>query len=280
MTEKWFWSKTEEVFELLGEIGGFRVLKTPHSEYPWLLKESSIVNMELLRLTEQQYEEKLNIKFSDYDIVNKARNLAIKWCVETNHKYGDVPVDIPYTYHLHRVYYYALKYIHLIPEELRPYVLAAAFVHDSIEDQRVTKNDIIEELGEKVSDIAYALTNLRGKNRKERASDEYYTYMQSVEGAVYLKICDRLANVEYSIETKKMLKKYQQELPDFKKALRKSVFSDLIVDINKKIQNHTYTQQYEITSQLRSVKIDLENKSNDNNDMYKNMWSELETMLA
>ena len=50
----------------------------------------------------------------------------------------------------------------------------ASFGHDLIEDTRVSYNDVKTELGQEAADIIYAVTNDKGKNRKERAGVNYY----------------------------------------------------------------------------------------------------------
>ena len=104
------------------------------------------------------------------DIEKKAKEFALKSHRKTNHKY-----DIfPYKLHLNIVVWFARKYIYLIPIDKRNNVLAACWCHDTIEDCRVTYNDIKNTLGDDVANIVYALTNDKGKNRKERAGDNYY----------------------------------------------------------------------------------------------------------
>ena len=92
----------------------------------------------------------------------------------------------------------------------------AAWGHDLIEDTRVSYNDVKKHLGEKAADIIYALTNEKGKTRKERANEKYYTRIRNTPGAVLIKLCDRIANVEYSIQTEsRMLDVYRKENPEF-----------------------------------------------------------------
>jgi (p)ppGpp synthase/HD superfamily hydrolase len=155
----------------------------------------------------------LTLSKEQEDFILIAKNYAIKCHEETNHKYGDKP----YSYHLQMVYDYAVKYCHLLPKDLIVYVLAAAWCHDLIEDARQTYNDVKDVCGERVANIAFALTNEKGKNRAERASDKYYSDMREVEGATYAKICDRLANIKNSVnEGSNMGKKYRKENPNFR----------------------------------------------------------------
>lgn len=136
----------------------------------------------------------------------------ISWIVschdDTNHKYD----NLRYIVHLKRVVDYVTKYIHHIPPQWHEIITLAAWGHDLIEDTRVSYNDVKEKLGEQVADIIYALTNEKGKTRKERAGDKYYTEMKLVKYAPFIKICDRLANASYSKENgDSMLNRYKEE---------------------------------------------------------------------
>lgn len=149
----------------------------------------------------------------------------ITWIIEqhesTNHQYDKY---LPYEFHLRMVHQVAKEFIHLVPkinygpgsESLDRAILLAAFGHDLIEDTRVSYNDVKEVLGYEVAEIIYALTNEKGKNRKERADDRYYEGIRNTEGAVFVKLCDRIANVRYGkITGSRMVQMYQKENPDF-----------------------------------------------------------------
>ncbi len=132
-------------------------------------------------------------------------NDKIKWCIdrhnETNHMYDKY---LPYEFHLRMVAHVCEKFIELIPNlndgetALRDTVILAAYGHDLIEDTRVSYNDVKENLGLGSADIIYACTNEKGKNRKERANEKYYEGIRNTQGAVFVKLCDRIANVQYS----------------------------------------------------------------------------------
>jgi len=147
-------------------------------------------------------------------IVDIAREYACEKHDATNHMYDDQLYSIG---HLKPVYGVALKYIHLIPEPDRLHVLAAAWVHDIIEDARETYGDVAKVCGYIVADIAFALTNNKGKVRKDRADANYYEGIRNVAYADYLKLCDRIANVSVSTKTgHAMGGKYKKEFKDFK----------------------------------------------------------------
>lgn len=157
---------------------------------------------------------------NSYPLLEKAKEFAIICHQSTNHWYD----GRPYSYHLMMVNEAAQKFIHLIPEQDREVVLSACWVHDVIEDTRMTYNDVKTVLGEKVADIAYALTNEKGKNRAERANDKYYEGIRNTPHATFVKLCDRIANIQHSKNTaSSMLKKYAKENPNFQQKL---FFSD------------------------------------------------------
>jgi (p)ppGpp synthase/HD superfamily hydrolase len=105
---------------------------------------------------------------------------------------------------------------HLLNEELNDYCGKAVWAHDTIEDTRVSYNDVKNQLGDEVADIVYAVTNDKGKNRKERAGDKYYEGIRNTPGAVFVKLCDRIANVQYGKMTKsRMFEMYKKENPEF-----------------------------------------------------------------
>lgn len=158
----------------------------------------------------------------------------IKWIFEqhrrVNQKYGD---GLPYSVHLNDVNKYVKKYIYLIPEEYHRDVILAAWGHDLIEDTGLTYNDVLKVLGKNVADIIYALTNEKGKNRAERANDKYYKDIKSNKLALFVKLCDRLANMTYSKkEGHGMYKKYMQENPNFKEKLYNGLYDEIWEELN------------------------------------------------
>lgn len=159
-----------------------------------------------------------------------------QWCIEqhanTNHMYDTY---LPYEFHLRMVAHVADKYRHLLDDKvdyftgqreiekgndvtvtLRVACLRAAWGHDLIEDCRVSYNDVKTILGQEAADIVYAVTNEKGKSRKDRANDKYYEGIRNTPGAVFVKLCDRIANVQYSKMTgSRMHEMYRKENDNF-----------------------------------------------------------------
>ena len=159
----------------------------------------------------------------------------IQWCIDqhrnTNHFYDTY---LPYEFHLRMVNQVAMDFRHLLDDTKdyytgKPYrgpcqeqvtlkdaCLLATWGHDLIEDTRVSYNDVKNHLGQEVADIIYAVTNEKGKTRKERANEKYYEGIRNTKGAVFVKLCDRIANIQYSKMTKsRMFEMYEKENDDF-----------------------------------------------------------------
>ena len=158
-----------------------------------------------------------------------------QWCIDqhrkTNHFYDTY---LPYEFHLRMVNEVAKDFNYLLDDTVDYYTgepyrgprqeqvtlkqacMLATWGHDLIEDCRVSYNDVMNNLGQEAADIVYAVTNEKGKNRKERGSTKYYQEMRNTPGAVFVKLCDRIANVQYSKMTKsRMFEMYKKEHQDF-----------------------------------------------------------------
>lgn len=114
----------------------------------------------------------------------------------------------PYGYHLSMVAERAMRYGGEVlgsEHDLLPLVFGAYF-HDSIEDARLTYNDVRKlaagymdgEAALLAAEIVYALTNDKGRTRAERAGEKYYAGIRATPYAPFVKLCDRLANMTYS----------------------------------------------------------------------------------
>ena len=158
-----------------------------------------------------------------------AQELAIRECAakthaDVNQRYGEE--NYPYFYHLDKVGRLVSKYLPDIivdKEDILP-VLFGAYFHDSIEDARLTYNDVNKIASKFMSsaqaylatEIVYALTNEKGRNRNERANEKYYEGIRECKYAPLVKACDRLANYNYAKEHKtRMAAIYEKEMDEF-----------------------------------------------------------------
>lgn len=163
-------------------------------------------------------------------MLQKTIEYATSKHLKVKHKYGDED----YSYHLNMVCDVAEKFIYLIDENERENVYCGCWVHDIIEDARETYNDVLENTNKTIAELAYALTNEKGKNRNERASDKYYEEMHQVPNAVFIKLCDRIANITHSKNKgSSMFEKYKKENDNFIKKLHRPELVDMINFIDR-----------------------------------------------
>ena len=148
-----------------------------------------------------------------------AKEYALEAHRSTNHYYDTY---LPYEFHLRMVVKVCETHKDLIPKVDYDNVLAACWLHDTIEDCRKNYNDIKEATSEYVAEIVRAVTNYsRGRNRKERMPDLCYSDMRDTPYAAFVKLCDRIANVQYSKMTgSSMFDKYKKEQEEFQHKLR------------------------------------------------------------
>ena len=138
--------------------------------------------------------------------------------IEVNQKYDKI---LPYSFHLEMVYNQGKKFkdiANLIRkdgdiEDYLPYsIVVGLYGHDSIEDARLTYNDIKEKFGQESAEIVYLCTENKGRNRSERKDDSFYNELKTNKLAVFVKLCDLIANVKYSLLTNStMFDKYKSE---------------------------------------------------------------------
>jgi len=136
-----------------------------------------------------------------------------------NQHYGTIH---PYSFHLDMVYEQAKLFINFIPvdEPHHSNIIAGIYGHDLIEDARVTYKDIKEIYNQEVADIIYCCTEEKGRNRNERHSEKYFNELRQNEDAIFVKLCDIIANVKYSLLTNSsMFGKYRKEYPHMKEML-------------------------------------------------------------
>lgn len=104
----------------------------------------------------------------------------------------------PYIHHLKMVIDELLEVIDLIPKKHQDAVISAAWLHDIMEDEKINNAVLEDEFGKEVAELVWLLTNHTGK----RASPEYYEKLKSNPFATIIKLCDRIANVKYSLAGK------------------------------------------------------------------------------
>jgi (p)ppGpp synthase/HD superfamily hydrolase len=153
-----------------------------------------------------------------------------QWCKERHDIYANQKYDenLPYSKHLEFVEAHFHRFKHLIGKGWVDYgvydahtsALMGCWGHDLIEDARITYNNIKDMVGKEVADIIYCCTEEKGRDRDERHSEKYYTELAVNRLAVFVKLCDIMANATYSILTKSsMYAKHKKEHEKSKKYL-------------------------------------------------------------
>ncbi len=168
-----------------------------------------------------------------------------EWCFHQhntvcNQNYGG---NSPYSFHLECTLKQCEKFEHLLPvsiftdeEDLgsvptsfRTIIKCAVLGHDLLEDCRVSYNDLISNFNTfaenykasvLLADIIYCVTDEKGRNRKERKNEKYYTELKENDFAIFVKLCDIAANTLYSkLTNNSMYNKYKKEFPKIKEKL-------------------------------------------------------------
>lgn len=161
------------------------------------------------------------------DKINRIRESAHRLHADVNQTYGE---GLPYGFHLDMVVNGIRDYGHLVcvrENDVLP-LFFGGYYHDSIEDARLTYNDVMniarkmltEEQALMATEIAYALTNDKGRTRAERAGEAYYRGIRTTPYAPFVKLCDRLANISFSCahmtpDSQHMRQVYKDEVPHF-----------------------------------------------------------------
>lgn len=133
-------------------------------------------------------------------------------------RYGKAPNDVPYEAHLEAV-----------AEVLRRFgygndgvLMSAAYLHDVIEDTCATRAELAERFGTRIADIVDAVSDPPGASRAERKAAAY-PRIAGCEGAVIVKLADRIANVEAGGP---MVDRYRAEQASFRAALQRDGVAD------------------------------------------------------
>lgn len=175
-------------------------------------------------------------KYTDFLAANQETILAIRDAAFALHaSVGQTySGQLPYSYHLGMVADAAMKYgaeVVTDEQDILP-VVFGAYYHDSIEDARLTYNDVTkvakqfmnESQAIMAAEVVYALTNDKGRTRAERAGEHYYAGIRATPYAPFVKLCDRLANMTHSFtatdgSNNRMRAVYQQEWEHFHQSI-------------------------------------------------------------
>ncbi len=148
-----------------------------------------------------------------------AKTYAIKAHKEVNDLYDGY---LPYEFHLNMVNNVFNKFSDLLTPPNWYTCGLAVWLHDVIENARKNYSEIERLFGRDCAEVVRAVTNdIRGRNRAERMSDSVYSSIKHNPDATFVKLCDRIANVKYSLLMcdKRKLDMYSGEQAHFKNKL-------------------------------------------------------------
>jgi hypothetical protein len=151
---------------------------------------------------------------------------------------------LPYSFHLNAVRKQFTKYQYLITNLPHEYlerfgntfeISIAIDGHDSIEDGRLTYNDLKDRFSVRVAEMIYLCTEDKGRTRNDRKSDKWYEELKQNKCAVFVKLCDIMANSKYSLlMNSTMFEKYKSEyFAKVKPHLYCEEFSVMFEDLEK-----------------------------------------------
>lgn len=175
--------------------------------------------------------------------------------VHCNQTYG----ELPYYNHLKEVYLTLVDFG--VTDEN---ILAASWLHDSIEDTETTYETLLIQFGKKVADIVRAVTNEKGNNRKE-ILEKTAPKIRENSKAVLIKLADRIVNTEFSYETNsKLYKMYKDEYYLFREHLcNEDDFSSLTENAMWIYLTHFYLEDHSISpSECIERAVRMENQKN------------------
>jgi hypothetical protein len=218
-------------------------------------------------MTKQEFEACLERHADEIERIKQSANELHR---SVNQSYGE---GLPYSYHLDMVVNNVREFGHMVcasENDVLPLMFGGYF-HDSIEDARLTYNDVMHEARMLMTveqalmgtEIVYALTNDKGRTRAERAGEKYYKGIRETLYAPFVKMCDRMANITFTCSNldsnnNRMKLVYKEEVPHFLEAIdphsddpRLKVPKEMVVrlaeclidDLEKEEQNSWIWQQ-------------------------------------
>lgn len=139
-------------------------------------------------------------------LIEKARDYALK-----AHGTQVYSTSFPYMTHLEGVYATLVDF-----GVTDVALLAAAYLHDTMEDTNVSYQDLKKEFGIEIAELVYDVTDELGRNRKER-HEKTYPKTAKNKKAIILKLADRISNVSFSGKSSEdKLSMYRKEHASFK----------------------------------------------------------------
>lgn len=156
------------------------------------------------------------------DLIAKAREYAFQKHNQPSgeQRYGSKP----YSVHLEDVVSVINRYKYLLDDECHEDVTTSGYLHDSVEDTETTPDLLKKMFNERVASIVLRVSNERGWDKKEILF-KTLPKIWKCPLSKFVKLCDRIANGTNSKngdsdKSKRMYKRYLEEYPIFRYALR------------------------------------------------------------
>jgi (p)ppGpp synthase/HD superfamily hydrolase len=121
------------------------------------------------------------------DVVGRARTFALEAHGEQKRKYSEQP----YVVHLDAV----VRILRSFGID-RPHLLAAAYLHDTVEDTSATMQDILDAFGEEIAELVYWLTDVEQGKRRMRKLMSAWRLGHAPMDAKLIKLADFIDNSE------------------------------------------------------------------------------------
>jgi len=125
------------------------------------------------------------------DLVERARDFAIQRHGKQRRKYEDAP----YYVHLDRVVELLKDYGYD-----GPHILAAAYLHDVLEDTQTNLNELIASFGDEVSELVYWLSDIEQGKRNIRKRMSAWRLSRAPLEAKFIKLADLIDNTPSIVE--------------------------------------------------------------------------------
>ncbi len=173
------------------------------------------------------------------DLIERARNFAKE--KHAGQFYGEGTVKHPYTYHTEGV----AELVSMCTDD--PEIIAAAHLHDTIEDTDTTYEELCSKFGKKVAGYVLAVTTDKKEKERLGKAKALTNEVRSIdENSLLIKLCDRKFNLEnlddtnydfrrkYALETHYIMRRLLEERPNIPAPCRRIAIN--ILDTLEKIK--------------------------------------------
>ncbi len=126
------------------------------------------------------------------------------------------------------------RFKHLAVTSVHPDILeGCVWAHSTISKAKQTYQAVISNTNILVADVAHAMVDEKGKTRSDKNNVDYYAGLREVDGAAFIKIIGRVANVKYAWAANPgMFKIYKEEQAFFTKQLYADTYKEIFDYLN------------------------------------------------